>query len=446
MTHTKNIIQKKIFISSFFITALILFFWIYHYGPIWPANDSYGFLRYINFISNGDSGLIDVIRARSNEHLIAFHLAVALATLQATGIWMKALIYENAILLLSSGIMLWFALRQSTIIKIYPFLTTMAVTLPLLNPSQTSYLLWSFQIWWYLDLAMLAGSFLLIERYGFRAYPAIFIICLLATGSEAQGGALWLSSGAHFFMISLRSREIRKGLFIGLLHAILFVVAVWLTLLVSSTNIPKPEKAIGLLGHLIYFTKMIGGGFGNQNELFALITGAISLILWALLFIRSLSFNTVEKRLGAVLTVIPLLWTAEFSVGRENLGVSWAFSDFHEAPMLVPFFIGISIYALDSLPRKFASAVATAFITIPLMTGASWGYARSVEMRAISNLAAAANCSGIAVPRKDMLRLILLDNYGSIYDETANFVPQMCHHAGDVSKWIPDLQAYLNHR
>ncbi|APG31109.1 hypothetical protein [Granulibacter bethesdensis] len=443
--HTQKIIQKIMIFSTFFITGIILFAWVYHYGPIWPSNDDYGFLRYINFFSSGNAGLIDLIKARSNEHLIAFHLVVAMATLQATEIWMKALIYENAILLLSSGIMLWFALRQSTIIKTYPFLTILTVTLPLLNPSQTSYLLWSFQIWWYLDLAMLACSLLLIERYGFRAYPAIFIICLLATGSEAQGGALWLASGTHFFMISLRSKEIRKGLLIGLLHAILFLVAVWLTMLVPNIHITKSEKVTSIFEHLIYFTKMIGGGFGNKNESFALIAGAISLIIWVFLFTRSLTFNTIEKRLGTVLTVIPLLWTAEFTVGRESLGVAWAFSDFHEAPILVPFFIGIAIYALDCLPGKFAPSVASAFIIVPLLTGASWGHARSVEMRVLSNRAAAANCSGIAIPRKDLLRLSILDDYGYIYDETAHFVPKMCQHAGDVSKWIPDLRANLNH-
>src|SRR5262252_1444104 len=153
------------------LAAVILAVWIAHYGPSWPFRDSYAFYYYFDQIHSGDFHLIDLAAVRNNEHLVAFHYAFAIASLWLSNMRSKFILFENAALLLASGLLIAATLRKSQTAKQFLLLLPLVSIFPLLNPVQTSYLLWEFQIWWYLDFFILAASILLIERFALRAYP-----------------------------------------------------------------------------------------------------------------------------------------------------------------------------------------------------------------------------------------------------------------------------------
>ncbi len=444
--------QDRAAVFFFAVVGVALFFWVWRYGPTWPWDDSYGFLRYRDWLISGERNAWDIVKARSNEHLIAFHLSVALATLELSGFYMKALIYENAVLLLAGGMLVWLSLRQTLTAATFPILFAFVIAISILNPSQMAYLLWEFQIWWYLDLAMFAATIFLVERFGFRFYPAVLLFCLLGTGSEAQGAFLWLSTGVHLFLLMARAadRSARiRGLVALVSHMFLFLLAAWLLMHGESNEVGHIKASQSLLSHLSYFVKLVGGGFGNQDESVALAFGSVSLMLWVAFTANAARrmFDTTESRVALLLTGMPLLWTIAFAIGRESFGAAWALGDFHQAPMLMTFFMGIAVYALElasKIPKARLSAFAVVlFSVLPIATGAKWGYERSVYVRVKSNLAAAANCSGAPIDRKNMLRLIGLDNFGYVYDSTLHYVGQLCSHQPDVQGWVADMQANL---
>jgi hypothetical protein len=200
----KNSKSRIATLTAFLSVAIVLVAWVAHFGPTWPDNDSYGYLLYLDLLRSGEIKPIQILWARSQEHLIAFHLSFALASLKLFDMRTKALLFENAALLLLAGWLLNLTLRRAEISRVFPILVPLIVALPLLNLSQTSYLLWEFQIWWYLDFTMLAATILLIERHGFRAYPAVFVLCAFATGCEAQGTFLWLSTGMQMLFVVVK--------------------------------------------------------------------------------------------------------------------------------------------------------------------------------------------------------------------------------------------------
>jgi hypothetical protein len=201
---------------------------------------------------SGHLGLKDLIFARNNEHLVAFHYAFAIAILQLFDLNTKVIVFANATLLLASGLMTYLAVRGSARTRVACLALPVLIVISLLNPSQTSNLLWEFQIWFYIDIALLAANALLVERFGFRAYPVVALLCLLATGSEAQGSFLWLAAGIQFFYTGLSAKSrasMKAGALILAIHVCAFLAAAWL-LLHGKYCVPLPPEDASLLGHL----------------------------------------------------------------------------------------------------------------------------------------------------------------------------------------------------
>jgi hypothetical protein len=203
------------------------------------------------------------------------------------------------------------------------------------------------------------------------------------------------------------------------------------------------------LGHVIYFVTILGGGFGINNEPFALTFGSISLALVGLFFLRAVKtqFCSIDSRVAFLLTAVPLLWTAAFSVGRERYGVAWAFSDFHASPMLVPFYIGMAIFALawidsgSNNPRRIAGGSIIAFALLPVFTAIPFGHWRSNEMRIFSLMGSAANCNNGTFSRYLLEHLNGLQGHDDLYDLTVKNNPQLCAAQPQSTLWLPLLQA-----
>lgn len=455
----KNSKSRTATLAAFLSVAIVLFAWVAHFGPTWPNNDSYGYLLYLDLLGSGETKPLQILWARSQEHLIAFHLSFALASLKLFDMRTKALLFENAALLLLAGWLLQLTLRRAEISRVFPILVPLVVALPLLNLSQTSYLLWEFQIWWYLDFAMLAVTILLIERHGFRAYPAVFVLCALGSGCEAQGTFLWLSTGVQMLLLPVPGNSRRlaiKGIFVLLTHTVLFLLVAWLMLGESHRLDPAYAGVQGTLAHKVishvsYFLKVLGGGFGIKNEPSALVFGTVSIVLWAVLSTRAAlrRFASTESRVAFILTSTSILWTLAFAVGREKYGVAWAFSDFHASPMLVPMYIGFSVYALEWIVsgigglRRSAAYSIVAFSLLPVVTAVPYGYAESFAMRSRSNLAAAVSCNPGDFPQSVVLHLIGLDNFEQLYLKTRHFNGEMCAIQPDTSAWLEELKATM---
>ena len=432
-------------LTAFAGAAFFLGFWTVHYGPTWPYRDGCGYFYYLDLARIGHLGLKDLIFARDNEHFIGFHLAFALAILQLFDLNTKVLVFANATLLLASGLMTYLTVRGSASSRVASLALPVLIVVSLMNPSQTSYLLSEFQIWFYIDMALLAANTLLVERFGFRAYPLVALFCLLATGSEAQGSFLWLAAGIQFFYTGLstksRANVIAGALFLAI-HVCAFFAAAWV-LLHGTYRVPLHREDAGLLGglvgHIWYGITIIGGGYGIRNPNVAFVLGALSFAAWGIgtaLAVRD-RFASALFRVAFVMGGIGLLWTAAFAVGREPLGIPWAFSTFHASPMLIPFYTGIGLYAAAFLENSKSSRIwiggFLALICVaPSFAAMPFGHERSVEIKLNSLLAASVECGKGNFPLYLRLRLSGLEGHQALYGEIVRYRTELCAHQRDV--------------
>jgi hypothetical protein len=133
-------IQKTSYpaLLSFVITAIVLLIWVTRYGPTWPYVDSLRYLDYLSRLTSGEMEPWRILFARDNEHLIAFHVSFALISLTLFDLRTKALLFENAALLLLAGWTLWMVLRGARIAAEFPIAVPVVIAISLLNPSQTA--------------------------------------------------------------------------------------------------------------------------------------------------------------------------------------------------------------------------------------------------------------------------------------------------------------------
>jgi hypothetical protein len=447
VTQTMNhrFLEVSAALTAFLGGAFLLVFWTVHYGPAWPNRDSFGYFYYLDLAQSGRLGLKDFIFARNNEHLVAFHYAFAITLLKLFDLNTKVIVFANATLLLASGLMTYLAVRGSARTRVACVALPVLIVISLLNPSQTSYLLWDFQLWFYIDIALLTANTLLAERFGFRAYPVVALFCLLATGSEAQGSFLWLAAGIQFFYVGLSAKSrasTKAGVLILAIHLCAFLAAAWL-LLQGKYGVPLPREDAGLLGglvgHLRYGITIIGGGYGIRNPNVALVLGALSLAAWCIGTVLAFRerFATALFRVGVVMSGISLLWTAAFAVGRESLGIPWAFDGFHSSPMLIPFYTGIGLYAAAFLQYSKSSLVRIgSFLALicvaPSFAAVPFGRERSVELQQHSLLAASVECGEGNVPLYLRLRLSGLEGEQELYREIVRYRTQLCAHQDHV--------------
>ena len=443
VTRTMNhrFLEVSAALIAFLSGAFLLLFWTVHYGPTWPNRDSYSYFHYLDLARSGHLGLRDLILARNNEHLVGFHYASAITILRLFGVNTKVFVFANATLLLASGLMTYLAVRGSARTWVTCLALPVLIVISLLNPSQTSYLLWEFQIWFYIDIALLAANTLLVERFGFRAYPVVALFCLLATGSEAQGSFLWLAAGIQFFYLGLSTKSragMKAGALILAIHVGAFLAAAWL-LLHGKYCVPLPPNDAGLLGQLWYGITIIGGGYGIRNPNVAFVLGALSFAAWCIgtaLAVRE-RLVMVLFRVGFVTSGIGLLWTAAFAVGRESLGVTWAFEGFHSSPTLIPFYTGIGLYAAAFLQSSKSSRIwiggFLALICVaPSFAAVPFGRERSAEIKLNSLLAASVECGEGTFPLDLRLRLSGLEGSRELYGEIARYRTELCPYQGNL--------------
>ena len=439
--------------AAFTLVTIALLAWVIHYGPTWLSRDSFGYLYYLNMAESGDLSFTKMLLARNNEHLVAFQYAFALASLKVFSMHFRALIFESVVFLVLTGVLVFATLRHSRVANRFAILLPFAIAIPLLNTSQASYLLWEFQTWLYYDFAFLAANILLIEKYRFRAYPAVLLMCILASGSEAQGSFLWLAAGAHLFWVSIFDRKAGAriaGTLILAAHLVIFLGLAWLLMhgeyVSGAANSLVHQAAPGRISaHVVYFVSIMGGGFGIRSATAALIFGAVSMLLWCVFTAIGLrqKFDAVELRVAFLLTGLPLLWTLAFAVAREPLGLSWAFSEFHASPMLIPFFMGLALYALyvaasyRSTVTRWLCYLCVAFAILPTFTGIPVAHERSVQMKVASMLAAAVECNPTHESFYLRVHLEGLEGVPQAYSLVDHFRTQMCAAQPDTSTWVP---------
>jgi hypothetical protein len=175
-------------LTAFLGAAVLLAFWTAHYGATWPFRDSYGYFHYLSLARSRALGLTDLISVRWIEHPVAFHFAFALAILQLFDVNTKVIVFANATLLFAAALITYRAVRDSASTRSGCLALPVLIVVSFINPSQTSYLLWEFQIWFYIDLALLAANTLFIERFGYRAYPSSRLV--LPAGHRKRGAGI----------------------------------------------------------------------------------------------------------------------------------------------------------------------------------------------------------------------------------------------------------------
>jgi hypothetical protein len=385
------------------------------------------------------------------EHPVAFHFAFALAILQLFDVNTKVIVFANATLLFAAALITYLAVRASASTRAACMALPVLIVISFINPSQTSYLLWEFQIWFYIDLALLAANTLLIERFGSRAYPAVALFCLLATGSEVPGSFLWLAAGIQFFHIGLRAKSrasVQLGSLILAIHLCAFLAAMWLLLHSKHRPLLHQEHTGllgGLVGHVQYCITIIGGGNGIRSPNVAFVLGALSFAAWCVgtaLAVRE-RFGTALFRVAFVMSGIGLLWTAAFAAVHESDGIPWAFATFHASPLLIPFYAGIGLYAAAFLQYSKISRICTggflALICVaPSFAAIPFGYERSVQMKLNSLLAASVECGKGNFPLYLRLRLNQLHRNPELYGEIAPFRTELCAHQPNLAT-VSDL-------
>lgn len=456
--------QKKTFrllwvAIAFGCFSAILILWLVRYGPTWPYRDSFGYLFFLDEIEAGKVGILEFIAVRNNEHFVAFHYAAAISLLLLTGLQAKALMFANAALLIVSCCLIYAAVSSSVERRLAAIALPFLIAIPLINPVQTSYLIWEFQIWLYIDIALLAANCFLIERYGLKAYPLVVIFCIMATGSEAQGSFLWIASGIHILcvLVPARSASRRKaGLAILLAHSLIFLIAAWLLMhgkyIAAYAAAGQSQSLMEKLLHMVqYFVTLVGGGFGIRNPQFALLAGAVSLIFWAIGTAWSINqrFSTPLLRVAFILSATSLLWVAAFTVGRKSLGIDWAFGHFHASPLLLPFFAGIGLYGIAFLETQASVAIGAVLVSIciiPSFASIPFGYHRSVEMKANSLMTEDAECVDRNVSDYLKLHLNGIEGRPELYSEIERYREQLCSNIKDLdslkglvlmpTKWI----------
>ncbi|TDG01944.1 hypothetical protein E1N52_42345 [Paraburkholderia guartelaensis] len=450
---TANSLPMKAFASSralvllpFAAAFIVLATWVAHYGPHWPNRDSYAYFFELDRLAEGRLHFLDLLVTRNNEHPVAFHYAVAMLFLKIFpgNVW--SIVVANAILLLAFAGLVYATSRNVLPNYRTRFLLACLVCAAILNGSQVSYLLWEFQIWFYIDLAFLALNIALIERYGLRAYPLVALLCLLATGSEAQGSFLWLTAGAHILYLSHFGKNSGKrlvGVLIFALHVTVFLVATWLLLHGQYGSAPQSaasETGQGVMQRLALGITLVGGGFGIRNPSIALPLGLLSVAAWCVgtVFALRRRFALSIDRVAFLISGTGLLWIAAFTVGRGSFGIAWAFGEFHASPLLIPFFAGIGCYASSIAAERGTGRYALSFLlslvcVVPMVSAFSFGHERSVWLRVNSLLAASAECGKEVVPKNVRLELSGLEGHDNLYGEVALHREDLCSNQPDLS-------------
>lgn len=435
---------------TFLCVSAILLLWIARFGPSWPYRDSFAYLYLLDRFSSDRPSIGWFVTMHNNEHFVAFQYSVALFSLWISGLRIKLLIFENAALLLAAGGMLLIALRHTVTARNSPLLLSLVVTVPLLNLSQAGYLMWEFQIFWYLDIALFAGSILLFERYRLKGYPAVFLLCVLATGAEATGALLWVSSAIHLIMIG-REKSKAGGSAKGELYAasLQLLIFAWISwILVHRTDsavapvVNHDSFFIAAQHHAGYFLKVFGGGFGLHDELLSLYLGFASIAIGFFFMVSVLKngWAAIETRVAIILTTLPILWVTAFAIGREKYGAAWALSDFHASPMIVPFFIGIGIFSVvwlggSTAPlRRLTGFCFLLFSFVPVVSAFPFGYAHSRDVHFSTSLAAAATCSGNA-SWYVTINLNGLPTQDALFAIGEPYLVKMCRVQPDLSEW-----------
>lgn len=420
----------------------ILLLWLHIYGPVWPYRDSFAYLHFLDEIRAGNLGLFEFLTLRNNEHFVAFHYAVALLILAATGLSTKALVFANAALLVVASLFVYATVQSSVVSRRAAIVLPFVAALTFINPSQASYLIWEFQIWLYIDLALLAVICFVVERHGTRSYPVVALLCLLGTGSEAQGAFLWLAAGLHLFCVARRGErrsQVVLGALMLSLNAVVFAVVARLLMQAKIETVRAAQgESLGLLSDaaklLEYFVTIVGGVFGNRNHSFAFWAGAVLLLSWVgcTLWGARRKFSTPVLRTALVLTTTSLFWIAAFSVGRHELGIAWAFGHFHSSPMLLPFVAGLGLYgaAIVDARQSAWGWLVVAVAVVPTFVAIPFGYARSVEIRQNSLIAASAECGSAAVPAYLRLHANGIEGHPQLYDEIREHRADLCSSAG----------------
>lgn len=450
----------------FVMSAVILLIWTVIYGPSWPHQDSWFYLSYLREFQEGSLTLGEFLTIRNNEHFVAVQYGLAMWALSSFGLTFRWMIFANAALLLLFGWIIFVTVRRVYGSRLQTVAAACVISLAILNPSQASYLLWEFQNWFYYDLVLFAASTLLIERYRLRSYPWVLLMCILATGSEAQGAFLWLISGIHLCWSSLIDQERKNrlgGILILLLHSAIFLILAWLLTHTTTARAPASGPFHGdliqvLRGFTFYFVTVLGGGFGTRDVSVSFGLGFCSIVAWALCSVIAIRerCRTIDLRVGFLLTSLGLLWHCAFTEARFYLGIPWALGDFHGSPMLIPFFVGLAVYGMYVV-RTWKNVSSRAFATLalflavfPLVTGASTAASISRHILVKSRLSAGYECVRPFDQPSVGRRLAGLYDDQSHYMIIDHYRTALCAAQKDPSRWLslvmppPDLRRMMS--
>jgi len=407
-------------LAPFLFTLGILAFWIFQYGPHWPYRDGFIYFHALDELTDGRLSASRLLISHDNQHPIAFQLVVAILFLKAFpgNVW--PMIAANAVMLWLSAVVLYMVAAQSLTSYWHRLALACLICASTLIGSQTSSLLWEFQIWFYSTLLLLALNIALTERFGLKAYPVVILFCIFATGNEAQGAFLWLIGAVHILYIAISSGKRGDrvaGLAILASHIIIFSVLALIMNNLEYRDAPRDVFNAHFIDKVVYGVQLVGGGFGVRNQNAAFAFGVLSLVAWGmgLVFAIRRRFSCVIDRVAFLVSAVSLMWCAAFTVGRASFGIAWAFGEFHASLMLIPLYSGIGMYSVSMLTQsriawRAAGACLGIFVIAPVVTGIPFAIQRSEYIRDNSLLDVALDCTGSSVKDPFMRSLCGINN------------------------------------
>ena len=265
--------------------------------------------------------------------------------------------------------------------------------------------------------------------------------------SSGQGLALWL--GAAFHVLLLPTSRTRRVPAIWLVVG--FVASVWFAASVTELGGGQgPGSFKDLVGLPVYIAQLIGGGLtAAQDPRLAGALGAFALILvgamaaWPWRGAR----ENAGLRVGLVLVVTSLMMLALFAAGRSRLGIAWALSAFHHAPMLMPFILGAFVLAVELIKRgrafprlaRVAAGCCLLLIASGFVTASPYAARIGREVVLRRAMAMEASCA----PQVSRYRLYGLNNLPdneSLLDRTLPQLQALC--GQPVPAWVKQVEAY----
>ncbi|HEY0184911.1 MAG TPA: hypothetical protein VGC09_19090 [Rhodopila sp.] len=398
---------------------------LYRYSFNWPFTDDINtIIWYKRFFLSHELGLFDLLRAWDNSHPVGVQALVTTLLLKAFGINLVAILTFSVALITLSSVVLYRGANQylnSPLARVafWPMLILMVF-----HPTQMEHLLWPFEVGWFLVNFILFSNAVAFERYGIAALPMIVMGCLIASFCSAQGSLLWFVAGAHCL---IRPKFACRGA-LGL--AFISIGILGAAAILHRVGSQAGEYSLAgtdVLGLPWYALLLLGGIFGVHGHAALGVLGltlVCVVILMGLQLYREARFGPPE-RIAITMVLASALFVMSFSVGRSKFGIDWATSTFHDAPLLVPFMVGVLILSLRLFPGHWLALIAVVLLGASVASALPYGIEYADGWLMQRGLAMRITCDAEA-PRDLIDRANGLAGYDAELNEAMPVIRPLC--------------------